>query len=388
VHDRLIATYRIRADAASIEARARVIAVEQSVEMPVSAITDTRVVDDVVGRVEAITDVGGGLFEAQVSLSVETTGFEAGQLLNMLFGNTSIHDDVALAGIDLPDALSAHFGGPRHGIDGLRARVRAGRRALTCSALKPQGLSPEGLAAIAGRLARGGLDYIKDDHGLADQAAAPFEQRVRAVAAAVRSAVADTGHPTRYLPSLTGNLDALRRQVTIARDQGLDTVLIAPMVSGLPAFHTLVVENPDIAFIAHPAMAGAGRITPDTLIGTLFRVLGADGVIYPNVGGRFGYSAAICRAIAGKALAPIAGGLRSAVPVPAGGMTLARIPEIVDFYGEDAMLLIGGDLLAAGDRMTAEARAFQAAVCGEGVAERRRSGGADGIAAVAGGGSP
>jgi ribulose-bisphosphate carboxylase large chain len=28
-------------------------------------------------------------------------------------------------------------------------------------------------------------------------------------------------------------------------------------------------------------------------------------------------------------------------------MTLARVPEILDFYGRDTMLLIGGSLLAA-----------------------------------------
>ena len=116
-----------------------------------------------------------------------------------------------------------------------------------------------------------------------------------------------------------------------------------------------------MAIIAHPAMAGATRIAPVALIGTLFRALGADGIIYPNVGGRFGYSTETCRAIAAAADAPM-GGLKPSLPVPAGGMTLKRIPEILSFYRENAMLLIGGDLLGAGDRMIEEARAFQYAV--------------------------
>ena len=60
------------------------------------------------------------------------------------------------------------------------------RRALTCSAIKPQGLPPAKLAAIARRFADGGIDYIKDDHGLADQAYSPFKDRVAAIAAALR----------------------------------------------------------------------------------------------------------------------------------------------------------------------------------------------------------
>ena len=92
----------------------------------------------------------------------------------MLFGNTSIHDDVVLHDAEFPPELAAAFGGPRHGLDGLRRRVGAGRRALTCSALKPQGLPPAKLADLARRFADGGIDYIKDDHGLADQAYSPF----------------------------------------------------------------------------------------------------------------------------------------------------------------------------------------------------------------------
>jgi ribulose-bisphosphate carboxylase large chain len=360
---KLQAVYRIRCDAARIEERARTIAVEQSVEMPVEAIDDQGVLADIVGQVVSIADRRDGTFDATIALDVEATGFEAGQLINMLFGNSSIHDDVTLAAITVPPSLSAAFCGPRHGPAGLRARVGAGRRALTCSALKPLGLSPDQLAHVAHALALGGLDFIKDDHGLADQRRAPFATRVAAVAAAVRSACASTGRATRYLPNVSGNLDQLRAQVNIARDHGLDTLLIAPMVVGLPSFTTIVRENADMAFIAHPAMAGAARIAPEALLGTLFRMLGADAVIYPNAGGRFGYTPAQCRAIAATALAPWPA-IAPSLPVPAGGMKLARISEILACTGPDAMLLIGGDLLSARDKMTTEAARFQLAIEG------------------------
>ncbi|MGE5506704.1 MAG: RuBisCO large subunit C-terminal-like domain-containing protein [Actinomycetota bacterium] len=354
---RLTAVYRIRAAKDDIAARAHSIAVEQSVEMPVDIIDDDFVLDHVVGRVEAITPVEDGLWEVRIGLSARSTGFEAGQLFNMLFGNSSIHDDVVLWDAELPDALTDAFAGPGHGLDGLRARVGAEGRAMTCSALKPQGLPPARLADIAGRMARGGIDFIKDDHGLADQDYASFADRVAACA----RAVAEAGTRTRYAPSLSGHLDALRRQAEVALANGLDTVLIAPMVVGVPALHALRREFPALAFMAHPAMAGAARIAPPLLLGKLFRLLGADATVFPNHGGRFGYSPETCRALAGAAL----GRWRSmpaAVPVPAGGMTPARIPEMLDFYGPDVMLLIGGGLLAAKDRLTDETAAFVAAV--------------------------
>ena len=358
---RITAVYQVTDAESRIAARAEAIAVEQSVEMPVAAISNHAVLDGIVGEVEDITDFGDGVFEVRIGLAVATTGPEAGQLLNMLFGNTSLHPDVMLKDAVLPAALLAAFGGPHHGLSGLRARVGAGARALTCSALKPQGLHSRALAELAGKLARGGLDFIKDDHGLADQAYSPFAERVPRVADAVREARAGDGGRTCYLPSLSGNLDQLRRQMEIVRAEGLDTVLIAPMVTGLSAFHTVVRENPGIAFMAHPAMAGAARIAPPLLLGKLFRLLGADATVFPNHGGRFGYSPATCRELTNAALAPW-NGLRTTVPVPAGGMTLDRVTEMLKFYGTDVMVLIGGGLLAAGARMTEEAAAFAAAV--------------------------
>jgi ribulose-bisphosphate carboxylase large chain len=357
----LTAIYHVQSDAASIAERARAIAVEQSVEMPVAAITDETVLSEIVGQVEDVTELGPGCFAVRIGLAVATTGGEAGQLLNMLFGNTAIHEDVRLHDVVLPAELVAAFTGPQQGIEGLRQRVGAATRAMTCSALKPQGLRTAALAELAYQLALGGLDFIKDDHGLADQSYSPFADRVAACAEAVRRANTRTGGQTCYLPSLSGHLDQLRRQIALAREVGITGVLIAPLLVGLPAFQALARENPDMAFMAHPAMASGARIAPPLLIGILFRLLGGDALIFPNHGGRFGYSPTTCRAIAASAGADLHG-LRPALPVPAGGMTVERVLEMLDFYGADVLLLIGGALLAAGDRLTEATAAFTAAV--------------------------
>lgn len=360
---RLFVTYRIRSEAPAIEARADALALEQSVELPRAVVHDPRILADIVGQVDAIDDRGDGTFAVRVALAEVTTGAEPGQLMNMLFGNTSIHDDVVLEDVALTPALEAAFGGPRQGLDGFRRRTGAVGRAMTCSALKPQGLSPAALAALAGQLARGGIDIIKDDHGLADQSYSPFAARVHACAAAVRDANRAGGGRTVYVPSLSGNLDQLRRQIAVVRQEGLDAVLAAPMVIGLPSFHALAQGFPDMAFMAHPAMAGAQRIAPPLLIGKLFRLFGADATIFPNHGGRFGYSPEICWNIAALARAPW-GGMRTCAPVPAGGMSLARVPEMLDFYGPDTILLIGGALLAARERLTEETAALVRHVAG------------------------
>ncbi|RAI43190.1 RuBisCO large subunit C-terminal-like domain-containing protein [Rhodoplanes roseus] len=358
---RLEVTYLVEAAASEIEARARALAVEQSVEMPVSAITERIVLDEIVGRVEAIAPAGEGRFAVTIGLADATIGADAGQLLSMLFGNSSLHDDVMLHDVTFPPATAAAFGGPRHGIAGFRARLGVGRRALTATALKPQGLPSAALADLAARFAEGGIDVIKDDHGIADQPVAPFAERVPRIAAAVHEARQKTGGTTLYVPNLSGDLDRMRTQVACARAAGVRAVMVAPMVAGFANVHTLVAENPDVLVLTHPSFGGASRIAPPLLFGKLFRLIGADAIVYPNFGGRFGWSPATCRALADAARAPWHG-LAASLPVPAGGMTRERVPELLAFYGADVMLLIGGALLEARDDLVAATAQFVGAV--------------------------
>ena len=247
--------------------------------------------------------------------------------------------------------------GPHAGLAGTRYRTGIKGRAFTCTALKPQGLPPEKLAELAARFARGGIDFIKDDHGIASQSYSPFEARVNAVADALRKVEEETGHLARYVPSITGTARAARTYLAMARSAGLRHVMVQPMILGLSNFRDLVNGYTSVTFFVHPALAGAARIDPALLFGKIFRMCGADAVIFPNHGGRFGYSAPTCRRIAETALSPWHG-REAAIPVPAGGMSTNRVAEMLDFYGADVMLLIGGALLDARDRLTEETAAF------------------------------
>ncbi|MGL4650717.1 MAG: ribulose 1,5-bisphosphate carboxylase, partial [Caldilineaceae bacterium] len=96
----------------------------------------------------------------------------------------------------------------------------------------------------------------------------------------------------------------------------------------------------------------------------LFRLLGADGVIFVNHGGRFGTPPATCRALANNLRQPW-GHLLPALPIPAGGMTTARVPEMIDFYGEEVALLISGALYPADEHLESRAAAFVSAACAQ-----------------------
>ena len=73
------------------------------------------------------------------------------------------------------------------------------------------------------------------------------------------------------------------------------------------------------------------------------------------------HSPETCRAVADEARKPWVG-LKPCMPCPAGGIELERVRELLDFYGPNTMLLIGGSLLQARDRLTVETAVFAARV--------------------------
>lgn len=347
---RFHATYALAGPTEDARDRAERIAVEQTIEFPADLVADDDIRRHVIGRVESVEAVGPARSRIRVSYAVETTGGELPQLLNVLFGNCSLYPGVRLVGLDLPPELLNGFRGPRLGVAGLRVLLGAPSRPLLTSALKPMGLGAAALACIAGTMVRGGIDVIKDDHGLANQPFAPWEERVRACAAEVRLANEATGHRSLYMPSLNGRADEIVERARIAKDAGAGGLLVLPGLAGLDTMRRLADDDAiALPIMGHPAFLGSFVISEEAgiehgvLFGTIFRLAGADLVVFPSHGGRFSFSPDACSSIARACRAPL-GGLAPIFPAPGGGMTLDRVAELRDFYGPDTALLVGGDL--------------------------------------------
>ena len=343
--------YRVQASAGEIASRAEALLLEQTVELSRRVLPGATLDGLTVGQILAIEPVAEGDFRVTVAQPRAATADDPAQLLNVLFGNSSLQPDVVLESVTVPDAQALLLGGPRFGLAGLRRLVGAEERAMTMTALKPMGLSVAKLASLCHTFAMAGLDFVKDDHGLADHAFCPFVDRVRACLEATMRAAQATGRRTCYVPNLIGSPETVLRQARIARELGVEAVMISPMLVGLPVLHELVRRHLDMPVIAHPAFGGALRIQPRALLGQLFPLFGADAVIYPNVGGRFSYDRATCEAIARTLRRPHVP-IAPALPVPAGGIQVDRVTDVLQFYGPETLLLIGGSLLEAADEAT------------------------------------
>jgi ribulose-bisphosphate carboxylase large chain len=144
--------------------------------------------------------------------------------------------------------------------------------------------------------------------------------------------------------------------------QGVQGMLIAPMLVGCDTVRYLS-RTYGMVVAAHPALTGVffhsadHGMTPAVLLGSIFRLLGADISIFPNAGGRFFFSTGECRELS-KSLAGPFGSLKPSFPCPAGGMSFERIGELGSEFGEDAVLLIGGALLRRSRDPSESVKAF------------------------------
>lgn len=352
--DRIFVTYRIAGAEKEALACAKDICIEQTVEFPGELISSRFIRDNIVAKIESFTPHESGGFKAVISYAQEIAAAELTQLLNLIFGHVSMKTGIRVCDVVLPNSCLTAFKGPRFGREGLRQLLNVSGRPLLGTSLKPMGLSAGQLADLAYQCVLGGIDIIKDDHSLTNQCFAPFEERVRLCCEAVDKANRETNQRCVYVANITAPLNEILRRARFARESGAGGVMVAP---GIVGFDTMrfIADNDSfgLAVFSHPAMQGSYLINSDAgishyvIFGIFNRLCGADAVIYPNYGGRFHFDRNDCEEII-RGTSFEMGHIKTIFPMPGGGISLERIPELVNLYGRDAIFLVGAGLFTHG----------------------------------------
>lgn len=335
------------------------ICLEQSVELPKEVVPED-ILDKVSGQVSSVEKVGANKYKASIVWPFENVGQDQTQFLNVLYGNISLKRGIKIISVDW-EQTGDLFKGAKFGIDGIRKRLGIHDRPLACAVLKPMGLSTDELAALAKEFALGGIDMIKDDHGLADQSYAPFEERITKVSEVLQVAMDETGILTHYFPNITATGALLMERYELAADCGANGVMVIPELCGYEAMHRLSESDLALPVIAHPAFSGTfvtdpeHGFTPAFLYGEMYRAFGADFTVYPNTGGRFSFSLKECHEL-NNAARNSKPPLKPIFPMPGGGMERETIPHWRKEYGNDTVFLLGASLLKhpSGVRQAAE----------------------------------
>lgn len=362
--ERFTVVYKVWGSEEEAYARAKDICLEQTVEFPGDLVPPGVIAEEIVGRIESFQAYDEESYQVAISYPVECAANELTQLLNVIFGNISIKPGIRVEKLELPESILKNFKGPRFGREGLRELLGVGERPLLFTALKPMGLTNEELAELAYKFALGGIDIIKDDHGLSNQPFSAFEERVRLCAEAVEKANKKTGYHCIYMPNITAPYYEVLERAGKAKNLGAGGFLISPGLTGFDAMRVIAEDDSlGLPVISHPAFLGSyvlhkGGMAHQVIFGQIVRLAGADGTIYPNFGGRFSFTREECGKIA-RATAEPMGQLKAIFPCPAGGMSLQSIPEAYKFYGNEVIFLVGGGLFKHKDDLVENSRYFR-----------------------------
>lgn len=361
--DRILVTYRLRASEKDVHSLARKIAIEQSVETPESVIT-SEIEQRCVGQIESISAVPGNTenYDVLLSYSQEMLSQQFNQLLNLCFGNVSMYQNVRLLDVTLPQQLLTNFDGPLFGVDGVRKKLGVYKRPLLATALKPRGQSDDYFANLAYQFSCGGGDIIKDDQNLIGNFES-FKARVNKCLQAIDKGSQKSGRQCFYFPFISAPYEDMDKYFEYVKSRGVRGVLLSPLIIGLDTARGLARKY-GLMYMAHPAFTGSFCIENshgmnyEILYGLLFRLAGVDISVFPNQGGRFSFTEEDCKKIS-SALAKSMGNIKSAFPCPAGGMQYNDLHTMCSWFGQNAVLLLGGSLLEYSASVAESTQAFR-----------------------------
>lgn len=341
----LTAVYEIDGPESSARTKAERICFDQTIEAEDNLLPPS-LRSIIVGHLEALRQNPGGRFEATIRFRGDLLSGDCSDVLNVLFGTSSLRGDVTLLSCTMTEGLLSSWPGPRLGIQGLRRAVGVQDRPLLCAVLKPLGRSPQELAELAARFVEGDIDLIKDDQNLVDQPWCPFEERVARCAEAIGNTSMRRGRPCLYFAHVSGAFDTMRWRAMRAKTLGATGLLVAPGLTGFDSMRTLGLDD-ELAFpiASHPALLGTTEshgpsgIAPAVLYGVLPRLAGADMTIYPAFGSDYPMAQEACVSVAEHCRQPF-GALRPMMPAVGGRTGPERLAELGSL-GRDTVFVLG-----------------------------------------------
>ena len=363
----LTAVYEIDGPASTAQIMAERICFDQTIEAETGLLPHV-LQSEIVGQVQNLHQSAEGRYEATIRFRGELLNGDCADLLNVLFGTSSLRGNVRLLSFSMTDGLLSSWQGPRFGLERIRQLLAMGNRPLLCGVLKPLRRSARELAELAAQLVEGEMGLIKDDQSLLDQSWSPFEERVSRCAEAIGDRSRRRGRPCLYFAHVSGAYETMRKRAARAKALGATGLLISPGLTGFDAMRSLSSdESLNLPILSHPALLGAsvgserGGVAPGVLYGLLPRLAGADLTIYPAFGAGYSISQQDCLSIAQRCRKSW-GALHPTMPAVGGRIGPGRLSELRSVLGSDVAFIVGSRIQKDPEGIPAELRAFHRAM--------------------------
>jgi ribulose-bisphosphate carboxylase large chain len=286
-----------------------------------------------------------------------------------------------LLDLRLPEAFAAANPGPQFGIEGTRRLAAVVDRPLIGTIVKPSvGLDAEATAALVAELCDAGLDFVKDDELQGDGPSCPFEDRARAVMAAIDRSADRNGRKLMFAFNVTGEIDEMRRRHDLVLELGGTCVMANLTGVGLSG---LLALRRHAALPIHAHRNGWGALTRCPALGfdyvawsKIWRLAGADHMHVNGLRNKFCEADDSVIRSARACLTPMFEKKPCTImPVFSSGQSAAQVWDTYAALGSaDLIFAAGGGIMGhpggptAG--VTALREAWDAALAGEPAAQR------------------
>jgi len=291
--------------------------------------------------------------------------FELGsvpQLLSSVAGNIfgmKAVDNLRLEDIQFPKRYVKSFSGPRYGIRGIRKLLKIKKRPLVGTIIKPKlGLKTKDHAESAYNAWRGGCDIVKDDENLTSQNFNRFEDRIIKTLDKLDEAKAETGERKVYMPNVTAETEEMINRADFVKKHGGTYVMVDILTCGWSSLQTL---RNSTKLVIHAHRAGHAALTRNRYhgismltIAKLCRLIGVDQLHIGTIVGKMEGGKEIIdieNEIAemnvkehDKVLKQHWFGMKPVFPVASGGLHPGHVPKLIEYFGKDVIIQMGGGI--------------------------------------------
>ena len=311
-------------------------------------------------------EISGNFAKISYPLELWEEG-NAVQLLSGIAGNIfgmKALRHLRLVDASLPAPYLKGFKGPHFGNEGIRKMMKVHGRPLTGAVPKPKiGFSAEEHAAIGYETWMGGFDFVKDDENLTSTSFNRFEDRVEMLTRMRDKAEKETGDTKSAFINITADTETMEKRAALLAEYGWNYAMIDVVVAGTAAVMTLRDFCSDLclAIHAHRAMHAVFDRDPKHGISMLFlakimRLIGVSqihtGTAVGKLAGSKQESSLLADTLREKkvkgtenlSLDQDWGKIRNAFPVSSGGLHPGLVPDVLDIYGTECVLLVSGGI--------------------------------------------
>ncbi|WP_148413202.1 type III ribulose-bisphosphate carboxylase [Haloferax sp. KTX1] len=323
------------------------------------------------------TDMGATTFDIDgdlIRVAYPAGLFEPGnmpQVLSCIAGNImgmKAVDTIRLLDCEWPESVVSAYPGPLYGSSVREEIFGVTDRPITATVPKPKvGLSTAAHAQVGYDAWVGGVDLLKDDENLTDQAFNPFSDRLTESLSLRDDAEDETGETKSYLINVTADTRTMLDRVDEVAAQGGEYVMVDIITAGWAGLQTVRerTEKHGIAIHAHRAMHAAFDRLPAhgvsmRVLAQISRLCGVDQLHTGTAG--LGKLANEDTVGINDWLAGDLYGTTDVLPVASGGLHPGLLPDLLDATGTNVCVQLGGGIHGHPDGTRAGAVALRSAI--------------------------